>query len=98
VLDAKMAMITVEQTKVGVQQNSTIERLTVLATIFLPLTFLTGFFGQNFGWLVDHTASFAAFLIYGVGGLALVSAFGMRCLSHKVSRANASAAARKPAG
>jgi magnesium transporter len=74
VLEANMAVISVEQAKVGVRQNSTIERLTVLATIFLPLTFLTGFFGQNFGWLVDHVASFAAFLIYGVGGLAVALA------------------------
>jgi len=26
-----------------------VERLTVLATVFLPLTSVTGFFGQNFG-------------------------------------------------
>ena len=98
VLDAKMAMITVEQTKVGVQQNSTIERLTVLATIFLPLTFLTGFFGQNFGWLVDHTASFAAFLIYGIGGLALALALLTLWLRQRMPKADPSAAAGKPTG
>jgi magnesium transporter len=93
VLDAKMAMITVEQTRVGVQQNSTIERLTVLATIFLPLTFLTGFFGQNFGWLVDHTASLAAFLVYGIGGLTLALALLTLWLRHRTPRADTSAAA-----
>jgi len=43
-------------------------RLSVLATIFVPLTIITGFFGQNFGWLVDHIDSLTAFLIWGVGG------------------------------
>ena len=44
-------------------------RLTVVATIFLPLTFLTGFFGQNFGWLVRHINNAAAFWLLGVGGM-----------------------------
>jgi magnesium transporter len=33
------------------QQNQVIQRLTVLSTIFLPLNFLTGFFGMNFAHL-----------------------------------------------
>ena len=71
VLEANMAVISVEQNKISVQQNSTVEQLTILATIFLPLTFVTGFFGQNFGWLVRHQDSFAAFAAYGIGGLAV---------------------------
>ena len=68
ILEANMAVISVEQTNVSVRQNATVEQLTILATIFLPLTFVTGFFGQNFGWLVRHQDSFAAFVIYGIGG------------------------------
>ena len=71
VLEANMAVISVEQTKVSVRQNATIEQLTILATVFLPLTFVTGFFGQNFRWLVGDIQSPAAFILYGVGGLVL---------------------------
>jgi len=69
VLQANMAVLSVEQTRVGVRQNATIEQLTILATVFLPLTFITGFFGQNFAWLVRHISSYTAFIVYGLGGL-----------------------------
>ena len=47
--------------------NGYITRLTVLGTVFLPLTFITGFFGQNFGWMVDNVDSAGAFLGFGIG-------------------------------
>jgi magnesium transporter len=49
--------------------NEVQERLTIVATIFLPLSVLTGFFGQNFTWLINHVGSEATFWGLGVGGM-----------------------------
>jgi magnesium transporter len=44
------------------------KRLAVIATIFLPLAFLTGFWGQNFSYLVLHIETGkTAFWLLGIG-------------------------------
>jgi magnesium transporter len=49
--------------------NATATKLTIVGTLFVLWTLVTGFFGQNFGWLVDHVESFGDFLMFGVGAL-----------------------------
>jgi magnesium transporter len=63
-------------TVIDLRLNETIYLLTVVATIFLPLTFFTGFFGMNFKWLTDRIETSLAFWLLGVGllvvGVALI--------------------------
>ena len=55
------------------RQGEQINRLTIVSIIFLPISFLTGFFGMNFNWMADNLGSLWAFLTLGVL-LPLVSA------------------------
>jgi magnesium transporter len=54
---------------INVLLNQMAGRLTVVATVFLPLTFVTGFFGMNFGWMVRHIDSAALFFVLGFGSM-----------------------------
>jgi magnesium transporter len=52
------------------RQNEVMKQLTVIATIFLPLAFITGFFGQNFSFMVNHLiAATWTFWVIGVGSM-----------------------------
>ncbi|MFE3634835.1 CorA family divalent cation transporter [Streptomyces cellostaticus] len=48
------------------EQNGVINRLAIVSTIFLPLTFLTGYFGMNFSYLTDEMESRAVFWLLAV--------------------------------
>ena len=52
---------------IDLRLNETIYWLTVVATVFLPLTFVTGFFGMNFGWMIDRLDTALAFVLLGIG-------------------------------
>ncbi|GLX51402.1 hypothetical protein Shyhy01_43520 [Streptomyces hygroscopicus subsp. hygroscopicus] len=49
------------------EQNNVINRLAIVSVIFLPLSFLTGFFGMNFAFLTDELESRAVFWLLAIG-------------------------------
>ena len=59
------------QNEISARQNETVKQLTIVATVFLPLSFVVGFFGMNFGWMVVHIDSLTSFVILAIGSLAL---------------------------
>jgi hypothetical protein len=61
----------------------------VVATILVPLTFVTGCFGMDFGWTIDHIESPLAFWILGFAipvGTALVGDDGRWPLALQAAR------------
>lgn len=54
------------QTQVDVRQNETMRLLTVVSTIFFPLSLLAGWYGMNFKYMPELQSPFAYFILMGV--------------------------------
>jgi magnesium transporter len=58
------------------RQNDVMKQLAIVGTIFLPLSFITGFFGQNFAWLVQTGISATwSFFVLGIGSIVATCVF-----------------------
>ena len=66
------------------RQNEVMKQLAIVGTIFLPLSFITGFFGMNFGWLVGRgIASTWSFFVLGIGSLLVTCVLLLRFFKRK---------------
>lgn len=54
------------QAQTATWQGNQINALTALAAVFIPITFITSYFGMNFDWMIDRIGSFGNFIFYGV--------------------------------
>jgi magnesium transporter len=65
--DLVNSALEIQLSVVANRQNEVAKQLTIIATIFLPLSFVVGFFGQNFGWMVDRIGGEGSFALLGLG-------------------------------
>jgi magnesium transporter len=64
------------------EQNGVINRLAIVSVIFLPLSFITGFFGMNFTFLTNRLETRDEFWLLAVG-LQLVVLLGSLYVLHR---------------
>ena len=72
--DLMSGMLDVYLTTVSNRLNVVMKQLTILATIFMPITFITGVFGQNFGHLpqVEYDNGYLFWVVLAFMGLITV--------------------------
>lgn len=96
------------QTQVTLWQGNQVNTLTAVAAIFLPLTFLTGYFGMNFDWMVGQVNELSHYLVFGVGLMVMITVIAVVLLRRggyaltpgksDLKRAGAERARRRRAG
>lgn len=64
--DLAQSALDVQLSVTANRQNEVSKQLTLIATIFLPLSFITGFFGQNFTTLTHHIVGPLPFWSMGI--------------------------------
>ncbi len=69
--DLMSGLLDVYLTTVSNRLNVVMKQLTIIATIFMPITFITGVFGQNFGHLpqVEHDNGYLFWIVLAFMGL-----------------------------
>lgn len=65
--DYAMQVQDVYQSEISIRQNDIMKMLTVVTTIFLPLTLIAGWYGMNFAYMPELTMKYAYPVVIGLG-------------------------------
>lgn len=63
------------QQQMDIRQNDTMRMLTIVTTIFLPLTLITGWYGMNFVNMPELKSPYGYFIVIGVCVIAVIGEF-----------------------
>jgi len=66
VFDAHTTIISKQMTETSNKMNEVMQKLTIIATIFMPLTFITGVYGMNFKYMPELYWRYGYFVILGL--------------------------------
>lgn len=68
--DQLASQLDIYLSRVSNNLNQVMKRLTVFASIFMPITFITGFFGMNFGYIQDRSPVWWVVITLVIGAVA----------------------------
>lgn len=68
--DQLASQLDIYLSRVSDDLNQVMKRLTVFASIFMPITFITGFFGMNFGYIQDRSPGWWIVITLFIGAVA----------------------------
>ncbi len=60
------SLVEVYMTQLSVKQNEVMKTLTIIATIFIPLTFIAGIYGMNFDYMPELNWKYSYFYLWGL--------------------------------
>ncbi|MBI2026742.1 MAG: magnesium/cobalt transporter CorA [Deltaproteobacteria bacterium] len=66
IFDIYTAMLSIRMTETSHKLNYVMQRLTMAATIFMPLTFIVGVYGMNFKFMPELNWKWGYFLLWGL--------------------------------
>ena len=62
----------VYQSEIGIHQNDVMKMLTIVTTIFLPLTLIAGWYGMNFSYMPELRMKYAYPTVFGISVLIVI--------------------------